>query len=93
MAESSASPCSTASTGTQRAASSTLIGVGEAGKEAALPLNAKTYREIARGIVSEGGGGGVTVSGNTFYVREEADINRIAEELVRKARREGWSMA
>ena len=71
----------------------TLIGVGEAGKEAALPLNAKTYREIARGIVSEGGGGGVTVSGNTFYVREEADINRIAEELVRKARREGWSMA
>lgn len=33
----------------------TLIGVGEAGREAALPLNAKTYGEIARGITGEMG--------------------------------------
>ena len=71
----------------------TLIGVGEAGKEAVLPLNSKTYGEIARNIASDLSGSGVTISGNTFVVREEADINRIAEELARKVRREGWSMA
>ena len=37
----------------------TLIGVGEAGREAALPLNAKTYGEIARGISGEMGGSDV----------------------------------
>lgn len=34
------------------------------------------------------GGGGVTVTGNTFYVREESDIERIAEALDELARRE-----
>lgn len=72
--------------------SATLIGIGEKGKEAALPLNARTYGEIARGISSELGTG-VTITGNTFVVREEADINRIADALDRKIRRERMAMA
>ena len=74
----------------------TLIGVGEAGREAALPLNRKTYGEIARGITEEMGGGAaasVTVTGNTFVIREEADIDRIAEALSRKVRRETGAIA
>lgn len=71
----------------------TLIGIGEKGREAALPLNAKTYGEIAKGISSEMGGAGVVVTGNTFVVREEADIDRIADALARKTRRERWAMA
>lgn len=71
-----------------------IIGIGEAGREAALPLNRHVYGEIARGITDEmGGAGGVVVTGNTFYVREEADIDRIAEALNRKIRRERWAMA
>jgi len=72
----------------------TLIGIGEKGKEAALPLNRQTYGEIARGIQGEmGTTPSVIVSGNTFYVREEADIDRIADALSRKIRRERMAMA
>ena len=73
----------------------TIIGIGEAGREAALPLNKKTYREIARGITDEAGGSGaaITITGNTFVIREEADINRIARELNRMTRRETGAMA
>ncbi len=67
----------------------TIIGIGEKGKEAALPLNRKTYGEIAEGIRSEMGGTGVgvLVTGNEFVVREEADIDRIADAITRKVRR------
>ena len=59
-----------------------LIGVGEAGPEAVLPLNDRTYREIAAGIASQGGtNGGVTIKDCTFNVREDADIDRIADAL------------
>ena len=71
-----------------------IIGVGESGTEAVLPLNAGVYRQIARGIMAEGGAvEGVTITGNTFYVREEADIDRIAGALARKIRREGGALA
>lgn len=71
-----------------------IIGVGESGTEAVLPLNAGVYRQIARGIIAEGGGmAGVTITGNTFYVREEADIDRIAGALARRIRREGGALA
>jgi len=75
--------------------SATIIGIGEAGREAALPLNRKTYGEIARGISDEMGGSGaaITITGNTFVIREEADIDRIAEALARKTRRETGAMA
>ena len=74
--------------------SASIIGIGEAGREAALPLNARSYGEIAKGISTQmGGAGGVTITGNTFYVREEADIQRIADALERKWRRERMAMA
>ena len=74
--------------------SASIIGIGEAGREAALPLNAKTYAEIAHGIASEmGGGAGVLVTGNTFIVRDEYDIDLIAEALARKNRRENGAAA
>lgn len=68
-----------------------VIGVGERGKEAVLPLNSGTYRELANDISQQmgavGGDINVTVTGNTFVVREEADIDRIADALaVRNAR-------
>ena len=65
-----------------------IIGIGEAGREAALPLNDTTYGEIAKGISRNMGGSPVVVSGNNFYVREEADIDRIADALNRKVERE-----
>lgn len=71
----------------------TIIGIGEAGREAALPLNSKTYGEIAKGISGELDSGGITITGNQFVVREEADIERIAEALDRKIRRERLAMA
>lgn len=71
-----------------------IIGIGEAGREAALPLNEKTYREIAKGIADQyGGGGGVVVTGNTFVVRKDSDIDAIAEALDRRIRRERWATA
>ena len=74
----------------------TIIGIGEAGKEAALPLNEATYREIARGIWDEmGGGGGVSVlvTGNTFSVRSDEDIDRIADAIARRTARQRAGMA
>lgn len=71
-----------------------IIGIGEAGREAALPLNEKVYREIARGIAAEAGGtGGVVIKDCTWVIREEADIDRIAEAINRKVRRERRSAA
>ena len=72
--------------------SPSIIGIGEAGKEAALPLNRRVYGEIARGISREGAGG-VTVHVDKLIVREEADVNRVADAIARKIRRERWSMA
>lgn len=67
-----------------------IIGIGEKGREAALPLNDKTYREIARGIDEQRGRemATVVVTGNTFVVREEADIDRIGRSIARNAERE-----
>lgn len=75
----------------------TIIGIGEKGKEAALPLNDATYREIARGIVAESkgmaDGPSVLVTGNTWVIREEADIDRIADAINRKFIRERQAVA
>ena len=73
--------------------SASLVGIGEKGREAALPLNRRTYGEMARGIVSEmanKGGGTVIVEkiADTVVIREEADIDRIAEAINRRTRRE-----
>jgi phage-related protein len=63
--------------------------------EVALPLDKRNLGAIAHGITNEmdGAGSGVLISGNNFYVREEADIDRIADALDRKIRRERMAMA
>lgn len=68
----------------------TIAGLGEAGDEAALPLNDSVYARIAQGIASQmgSGGGDVILTGNYFVIREEADIDRIAERLNQKIARE-----
>lgn len=76
----------------------TLIGIGEAGKEAALPLNQRTYSEMARGIVSEmanKGGDAITIEklADTIIIREEADVDRIMERVNSLTRRERAAMA
>ena len=77
--------------------SPSIIGVGEAGPEAVVPLKASVYREMARGILAEGGGRAeaptILITGNEFHVREEADIDRVADRLARRIRREGVALA
>jgi hypothetical protein len=50
------------------------------------PEEAKEYRN------GGGGRGGVTISGNTFNVREEADIEKVAYKLAQLIEREGGQM-
>lgn len=71
-----------------------IIGVGEGrDSEAVLPLNDKTYGAIARGIAGElGGGGGVVVTGNTFIVRNDRDIEAIGVAINQRAERERRSL-
>lgn len=68
----------------------TVIGIGEAGREAALPLNTRSYREIARGISDEMGGTmpPIIITNNEFNVRDDDDIQRIADSLSEKILRE-----
>lgn len=73
--------------------SAALIGIGEKGREAALPLNRATYGEMARGIVSEmgnKGGDAITIDklADTIIIREEADVDRIMDRVNQLTRRE-----
>jgi len=67
-----------------------IIGIGEAGKEAALPMNARSYGEIARGISAQMGAAGpqIIITGNEFNVRDDEDIDRIADSLSEKILRQ-----
>ena len=74
-----------------------IIGVGEAGREAVLPLenkrNMKPYAQAVASLMNDfTGGNNGTVINNTFNVqatvREESDIDKIAEKLERLQRRE-----
>lgn len=61
-----------------------LQGVGEGrDSEAILPLNSKVLGDIGRGIAETMGKNSNSnlITGNTFVVREEADINKIARKL------------
>lgn len=66
-----------------------VIGVGEAGPEAVLPLSGHRMRPFAQEVASEMGGSGGTYN-VTFNiegtVREEADVERIARECERRMR-------
>ncbi len=61
-----------------------MKGVGEAGAEAVLPIE-KLSSIIAEALRQnqDTAPAGVTVTGNTFNVREESDIDKIARELYR----------
>lgn len=65
------------------ATGSGLHGVGEAGAEAVLPIE-KLDGIVANAMVKAGGGSnGVIIKDNTFNVREEEDIEKIARKLYR----------
>lgn len=73
-----------------------IIGIGEAGREAALPLNRQTYGEIAHGIMAEmGETGGVVIEkiADTLIVRNEDDIDYIIGEVSRRTERERMALA
>lgn len=76
-----------------------VVGIGEAGAEAILPLSNKhRMKPFANAVAdympdksSNGGSGsdsGVNIQIGSLVVREEADITRIAEELYRLQKRE-----
>jgi tape measure domain-containing protein len=66
-----------------------VIGVGEAGPEAVVPLSGQRMKPFADAIASlinkgsGSSGGDVLITGNTFHVRDDSDILRIARELKR----------
>ena len=66
-----------------------VIGVGESGTEAVVPLSNPTkVRPFAQAVASQmgvsgGAGGGVAINVSNLTVREEADIRKIAQELYR----------
>ena len=63
--------------------SPTLTMIGEAGyKETVIPLTPQGMKPIAQAVAAElGGSKGVLITGNTFNVRNDGDIARIADEL------------
>lgn len=66
-----------------------LIGVGEKGPEAVLPLNDRTMGNIAGLIANKmETAPAVVVTGNTFYVRKESDIDAIADAISRRTARQ-----
>ena len=60
-----------------------MKGVGEAGAEAVLPIDRLSDLMAKALDTSQNAGGGVTISGNTFVVRKEEDIEDIARRLYR----------
>ena len=64
-----------------------MKGVGEAGPEAVLPIE-KLDSIVANALKKAGGSdAGVLITGNTFNVREDKDIELIARELDKLVRR------
>lgn len=78
--------------------SASVIGVGEAGSEAVVPLtNAKTMSMLGAKVAEympdssksgEGSGSGVVIQVNSLVVREEADIEKVGQELYKLQQRE-----
>lgn len=81
------------------ATGASVVGIGEAGDEAIVPLSNKSrmkpfasaissmIKDDASGDSNNNGAGGVLISGNTFIVRQESDIRKIGQELVKEADR------
>ena len=67
----------------------TLIGVGEAGPEAVLPLNDRTMGDLAGLLANKmEAAPTILITGNNFNVRKESDIDAIAEALSRRTARQ-----
>lgn len=67
----------------------TLIGVGEAGPEAVLPLNDRTMGNLAGMLANKmEAAPTILITGNNFNVRKESDIDAIAEALSRRTARQ-----
>lgn len=77
----------------------TVVGMGEdGGDEAIVPLSNKTrMKPFAHAVAAmmpqpelagTGGGGDTIITGNTFTIREEADIKKVAQELQKLDKRE-----
>lgn len=72
---------------------STLIGAGEKGAEAIVPLSSqrrmRPFAEAVANYMPEGAsGGGVNVEVAQLIVREEADIRKVSQELYKQIERE-----
>lgn len=74
------------------ATGASVVGVGEAGDEAIVPLSnkkrMKPFASAVSSMMAENGqtgggdaGGTTTITGNTFHIREEADIKKVSQEL------------
>jgi len=75
--------------------SPTVIGVGEAGKEMALPLNKKVLGQLGTNIMAsipdnlkQDSTSSVEINVANLVVREEADVKKIGQELYRLQQRE-----
>lgn len=72
-----------------------VVGIGEAGAEAVVPLSGHRMKPFADAVASmmpnqsnESGNKETIITGNTFVVREEADIKKVAQELFKLENRE-----
>lgn len=65
--------------------SAQVIGIGEAGREAALPLNNRTYSEIAKGITDQGATTNSVVINLNYSA--DADANQMVRDIAAGLRR------
>lgn len=79
------------------ATGASVVGIGEAGDEAIVPLSNKSRMKPFAQAVSTMmqkddtggyGGGDTIITGNSFTIREEADIKKLAQELHKLDRKE-----
>lgn len=69
----------------------TLIGAGEKGTELIWPSYDPYMEKYAKAIAKHMPSNGVTVTGNTFIVRKESDIQAIGRAINDDARRREWA--
>ena len=69
----------------------TLVGAGEKGTELIWPSYDPYMEKYAKAIAKHMPNGGVTVTGNTFIVRKESDIQAIGRAINDDARRREWA--
>ena len=74
-----------------------IIGVGEAGKEAVVPLSGSAMRPFADAIArAQGGSGGGSVEQHitiNAYINNDLDIDNVIDQLTRKLKRNGGALA